>query len=295
MIWGLRRRLIRFFRLLQFTAAVLVLLTLISTDAHAQGLSVTYTGTQSIVNPGDSVVGSVRVANESDEVKSLKIYMGDWVRIEDQTSGYQFDINPGNEERSARSWMTYSPDLLTLQPQETREVKIEIRCPDDPDLAGTYWGVVFVEILPADSEGGPQVQKGVQVDVSTIFRYAIQFFVTFKDTEIVNATFSSMTALKKENGADIVAVFENTGNIFMRPKVWLEIQDTHGRVVYKLDHKPQSVLPESSRQFLFELRDLPIPNGTYLLTVIADYGAKDLTAVQGTMEINTTSSPPAKE
>jgi hypothetical protein len=284
-------------RLLIITVASLVLSGTNISSVSAQGLSVAYTGTQSLVNPGDTVDGTIRVTNTSDEPKTLRIYQGDWVRIAGQTSGYQFEVEKGLEPRSSVDWMSVSPDQIILQPQEVREVKCEIKCPDRTDLKGTYWSVVFVEVVPPSGpENKPGVKSGVAGNIATVFRYAIQFFVTFKGTEVLGASFNSMTFSQEEKGFKVNAVFDNKGNVVMKPKVWLEVRDDESNLVYTRDYSAfaPTVLPESSRLYIFDLTktDLPFQNGVYLFTILADYGGADLVAAQGSVELKADESEP---
>jgi hypothetical protein len=85
---------------------------------------------------------------------------------------------------------------------------------------------------------------------------------------------------------------QNNSNIYLRPKVWIELRDSTGEVVYTLEHEEQTVLPETARDFVFELRDLPIESGEYLVMVIADYGVQTFIAAQGRVDLTINPPPP---
>lgn len=265
-----------------------MLLLLVQTPpSAAQGFSVSYENLEFTVSPGDSFTATFLVTNLSDEERTLRIYSGDWVRIPGQTSGYEFQDDNGDESRSFLEWMSYSPERLDLGPGEESEVYCEVAVPDDPELAGSYWGVIFVEDVPSEETDIPVSEEdNMSVGISTVFRYAVQIFATIEGTEVRDATFSSMTFKQVEGGFDVVAIMENLGNIFMRPEVWLEIHDTSGELVWEQEHVKQALLPESAREYIFELRELPIESGTYLIMVIGNYGAPQMIAAQGRIDLS---------
>ena len=148
--------------------------------------------------------------------------------------------------------------------------------------------MIFIEGVPSDEAQIPfgDEEEEMNVGISTVFRYAVQIFATIEGTELREATFSSMEFRQMEGGFDVVALMENLGNIHMRPEVWLEIHNTEGRLVWEQEHIRQTILPESTREYIFELRELPLESGTYLVMVIANYGVPQLIAAQGRIDIS---------
>ncbi len=256
--------------------------------AHAQGFSVAFDRVEFEVTSGDLKTGSISVTNLSSEPTTLKIYAGDWVRIPGDRTGYQFDDITGNESRSFLDWMSFTPERMTLQPDEWKDVQYEIRVPNDPGLEGSYWGVIFIEETP---DGMPLITQDdsslMAVGINTVFRYAIQIYVTVVGTEIRDVTFASIDFQQSESGIDVTAAVENLGNIYMRPQVWLEVRDIYGVIVYTEDHIRQTLLPESTRNYNFTLDAQILDPGVYLVMVIADYDAPTLIAAQGRIEITT--------
>ena len=270
------------------TAGVMIMVVAIGvTPATAQAFSVSYDDIEFVVSPGDTFVAALLVTNLSEENQTLQVYSGDWVRVPGQTSGYEFHDENGNEPRSFLEWMTYSPQRLELEPGEEAEVYCEVAVPLDPELEGSFWSVIFIEGVPSEEAQIPfGDEEEMNVGISTVFRYAVQIFATIEGTEVREATFNAMEFRQMEGGFDVVAVMENTGNIFMRPEVWLEIHNTEGRLVWEQEHVRQTILPESAREYVFELRELPLESGTYLVMVIANYGVPQLIAAQGRIDIS---------
>lgn len=121
--------------------------------------------------------------------------------------------------------------------------------------------------------------------VKTVIRYAVKVYVTIPGTEVKQAAFTEAKLTATKNGFDVVALLENQGNIYLRPRVWIELYDQTGTVVHSQPHQLNTVLPESTRDYVFELRDLNLSPGRYTALVIADYDAPSLIAAQAEIQI----------
>lgn len=285
-----------YIRISILTGLVLILTVLHVQNASAQSFSVAFGREESVLNPGDSFSDSIPVTNISDEPVEIRVYTGDWVRVSGQTSSYSFDITPGIEDRSLSEWLVFSPERMTLEPGETGDIRFEVNVPFDVDLAGSYWSVIFIENNPIEEPRDElPLTEAMQVGISVAFRYAIQIYTTIEGTEIINVTFRSLDITQTEQGINITAVLENLGNVYLRPKVWFELRDTAGEVVYRQDYIEQTVLPESARDYTFELGDLSVAPGRYLAMVIADYGNPRLIAAQQVVDFTSGSSPAQEE
>ena len=265
----------------------LLCLSVVSLPVPAQGFSVSYGDVEFVVSPGDRITATLNVINQSEERIVLRIYSGDMLRVQGDITKYEFDEEGGNETRSFLDWMKFSPDQMVLEPGDSQDVLCEVNFPDDPTLEGSYWGVIFIQEATSDEPGveAPD-SESMQVGITTIFRYAIKIYSTIGGTEIREGLFIDLPIEHVEGEFIIHGIFQNSGNIFMRPEVWLEIRNPEGEIIFQQDHIRQTVLPETIREYVFELSDLPFVPGTYLVMVIADYGGPALVAAQGRMEIS---------
>jgi hypothetical protein len=283
-------------------AATLIGLLSICNGLHAQltetsqGFSVASGRQEFYVNPGDSFSGTLPVNNLLAEPQVIRAYIGDWVRVAGQTSGYSFEDDTGIEPRSLAKWTVISPDQLALEPNETRDIRFEVNLPDDPTMEGSYWCAIFVENVPTRAPAtGVEGIEGMQVGIGISFRYAIQVYATIAGTEIRDVTYNSLNISQTDEGLDAIAVIENRGNIYMRPKVWLELRNTAGETVYRLDHVEQTLLPESARDYVFKVTGLSVGPGRYLAMIITDYGVPTLIAAQQMLDLRVSNSGGTEE
>ncbi|MEP0813240.1 MAG: hypothetical protein HRF49_01065 [bacterium] len=265
--------------------------------ALAQGFSVALGGQEFTASPGETVSGRISVSNGSEKPTGVKVYAGDLVRDAEKTQSYQFKDEGGYESRSLIPWLTFTPDQITLDPGGSAEVLYQIEIPADESLSGSYWGVIYVSSIPSEEplfkEDEPAEEKKPKIGIRMVFRYAVKIYVTIKGTETRGGTFKALNVAPAKGGFDATALFENTGNVWMRPKCWLELRDATGAAVFTQEHSEQTVLPESALDFKFEVRGAPVPPGEYLLMVIADYGGEKLVAAQA--RVNISEPPPESE
>jgi hypothetical protein len=267
-------------------ALMLACMMMASPPAGAQGFSISYRDVEFMISPGETITASFQVTNQSGRHQVLRIYSGDWVRIPDDITTYEFSTASGEEPRSFTDWMTFSPDQMELEPDESRDVFFEIHFPDDTALEGSYWGVIFVEEVPViEPEGDDAEDNAMHVGIRTIFRYAVKIYATVDGTEICEGSFTDLLINMVNGSFEIKAIFNNSGNIYYRPEVWLEIHNSAGALVYQQDHIQQTVLPESTREYVFEVTDADLTPGDYLVIVLADYGGPTIVAAQATMRL----------
>ncbi len=252
----------------------------------AQGFVADITPQEFNVAPGDVVTGEVSISCTADEPVELRVYLADSLRGTEALESYAYSDVPGQEPRSLAAWTTFAPEQLTLAPGQSASVAYTIRVPADAALSGSYWATLFVSnAAAADRVLAQPPAGGVGMGISMLFRFATFISVTLTGTERTALSFTKLDVEQDGPWFNVAATLNNTGNIVARPSSWLELRDQNGQAVYTSERNPRFVLPESSRLVLFEVRE-PLPAGTYLALVVADYGALKLIGAQGRMTID---------
>ena len=249
--------------------------------AHA--ISVSIKPIELNLQPGEKYTGSIRVYNEDAETAHVKIYLGDWRQVEENE---QY-LNVGEGQHSISQWMQLSPKHLSIKPNHWEKTQYEIQVPDDETLSGSYWGIIFVEEMKSEEPKVVPNENGIPtLGVNVVFRYGIKIYTTFPEADECEAAFVDAQTIPVEGGGlDLAAIFENQGNTYLRPFVWLEVRDESGKTIIKEDHQRQTVLPGIKRRYKFSLHDMNIPAGKYTALIIADYSAPLLIAAQAEIEV----------
>jgi P pilus assembly chaperone PapD len=270
-------------RLLILIGAVIIscLITgLLPPPAHA--LSVEIGPVELRLKPGEEHSGYIVAANGESEPVTVKVYLGDWLQIE---KGEQY-LDIGTVEKSLSKWMRVSPSYVTIPPGGEEHIYYEIKIPDDEKLTGSYWGIFFVEEETQKSNLEDDNSDKPSIGLNIVLRHGIKVYVTIPGTDEPKAEFiKAWTEVPAEGGLDFYATFENQGNTYLRPDVWLEMRDQSGETVYSDTHRKLSVLPGIKRDYQFVLRDLDLPPGTYSALIIADYGVLSLIGAQAEIKV----------
>lgn len=255
-------------------------------DVPSKGvLSVAPNMVELVLKPGETYSGYVIADNLGSVPLSVDAYLGDWTHTQ---SGLLFKDEINTHPRSLGKWMRLSPPQLTITPGGSKRVYYTVTVPPDPGLAGSYWGVLFIGQSPASALPRPSVKepdRQFNLGLRILMRFAVVIYVTIADTGVRKANFVSTQVKSDEGSLTISATLANEGNTYLRPPTWLELRDQTGMTVYSVDHRELTVLPESKRDFTFELRGLNLAPGHYTALIIADYDGPNLIAAQAEIAI----------
>lgn len=211
--------------------------------------------------PGGKYREQIEIQNNGTDSKDVRIYIRDyWFSY----TGESRHDNPGTMERSNASWIQFSPELLTLKPNEKGYIDFEVSVPSNDLLQGTYWCVIMVEGIVApdttSSTGG--------VKINTAIRYAIQVITNIGENAKRDLKFLGME-LTEENQQKLLNVsVENTGDYILKPEMSLELFDADGNSagIFKADRR--KTFPGTSITATIILEG--IKPGNYTAILVAD-------------------------
>lgn len=211
--------------------------------------------------PGEKYRNSIQIQNAGDERKSVRIYPRDYWFSHLGESKHDL---PGSLPRSNAAWITYTPQLITLEPREKAIVEFEVNIPENDSLIGTYWSVIMIEGITAPdtlaTSGG--------IKINTAIRYAIQIITNIGNTGTKDLQFIGLELTKETNQNVLNVSIENSGECILKPELSLEVFDDLGNSlgVFKADKR--KTFPGTSVKMSLVLQG--IKPGTYLATLVAD-------------------------
>lgn len=266
--------------------ACLAALLLAAAPAFAQGFMADISPKEFTLAPGETATGEITVSSTAAEAVELRVYLSQPVRGAVAQESYAYSDEPGAEPRSAMAWISFTPEQFTLAPDGEQLVSFEIRVPADAGLSGSYFATLFVSnATAAETVLAQSPEGGVGMGINMLFRFATFISVTIAGTATSGLEFTALNVAPQGAWFDVQAELRNAGNSVGRPRCWCELRDTAGELRYAGEAGATYVLPESGRLVKYEIRE-PLPEGEYLLMVIADYGAPKLVAAQGRLRID---------
>ncbi|OGU63344.1 MAG: hypothetical protein A3C56_12925 [Ignavibacteria bacterium RIFCSPHIGHO2_02_FULL_56_12] len=236
------------------------------------------------VRPGDSYEGVILVKNDTDEMQEAKVYQSDYAFHFSGTNSYG---EPGTHPRSNARWISFSPQFLSLPPQSTAAVNYRVAVPRDSlgTLIGTYWSMLMVEGVPKGSleSSAPRADRK-EMGIAQAIRYGIQIASTFSGTGTRNIKFIETKLVRKDADERALQIdIENTGEIGMRPDVYVELFDEAGLSRGRFYGIRLRLYPGTSVRQVIDLSSAP--SGTFKALIVVDAGADEAFAAQYTLKL----------
>lgn len=216
---------------------------------------------ENTIQAGENYRGSIQIQNTADSEKSVRVYLRDyWFSF----TGESKHDPPGTLERSNAEWITFTPELLTLDANEITTIDFEVKVPDANDLTGTFWSVLMVEgIVPPDTS---DFSSGVTI--RTAIRYAVQIVTNIGNSGTSDLQFAGLELLKQDKNSVLDVVIENIGERILRPEVSIELFDESGNSVGTIKEERRKTYPGTSIKVSLLLEG--IKPGNYTAILVAD-------------------------
>jgi len=236
------------------------------------------------VYPGTSYEGVISIRNESDVPQEAKIYQTDYSFHFSGTNSYS---EPGLHPRSNANWISINPSFVTMPPRTSTTVSYTVTVPDDSlvFLTGTYWSMIMVEgIAPGSPESREPAEDKQEMGLAQTIRYGIQIATTISETGTANVRFVNAELKRQEEGDAVLVVdLENTGELFMRPNVYVELFDESGNSKGTFTAATFRIYPGTSVREKMVLTG--VGPGTYKALVAVDNGSDEIFAAEFTLEL----------
>jgi len=224
---------------------------------------------------------SLVIRNTGTRPLSLKLYLAD-SRFE--SDGSETELVLGTLGRSCAPWVEMGPELLELDPGETRNVFFDLAMPND--ARGSYWTKLYIEEIstPQPSE---QSMSGRTYQVFMRQRMGVRIFEEVPGTARPEMIVERVQIESTLDGRDVILSVANTGNVLLRCRGWIEMRNSAGEVVETI--RPASdgkftLFPEA-RRTLTARSKMDLAPDTYTVLAIVDYGGDALVAGEETLEI----------
>jgi len=212
-------------RFLAFTAIAGVSLAgflSIAPLANAFGVGVQPSTVEMTIKPGDRQRQVVTVGNVH-KTKTISLTMGlaDWTLDND---GKLVLGAPGEGERSAAEWVRFSPASVTLKPETSQDVTVEISAPYKIENKGDHRFALLATTMLPELDA-----RGEVSGVWNRYQLASLFYLTLTPSKSLPEVTS--VALHPETPGMVTMKIKNTGDAHARLQGTAFVKDTEGDVV----------------------------------------------------------------
>jgi len=247
---------------------------------NAQELEVSPTTLMFNANPGSSQTKQVFVRNKAAVEQSYIFNLSDWLIDESGETKY---FSPGTTGRSCTEWITVSPALVTLQPNESARINVTILVPEDNQ--STKWAMLFVESA-VEKTGAEAVDKNVQMGLQLSARIAVPIYQSPDGNTLYKGTLDGLSKSTDENGNmafETMAI--NLGDKILNCKVFFTFSNLETAEEITSNAIEFSLLPESNKNVNYTVIEALKP-GKYSVAAILDYGHNEqLEGIQLDIEV----------
>ncbi len=245
-----------------YALTLLLLCPLFQTE-HVAMAQVTLVG-ESVQNvdakPGERYAGSVMIHNELESAITIRIFQDEITALTSYDRGDKIvTINRSNAE-----WVTHSAERMTIQAGEVTSIPYEVAVPatiatENPE--GTYWSSLSVDVVAiGDAEFRRPFSRHHLVEVAT----------HIQNTGTTGLAINSVKLVGGSDGKALQATMVNTGNLLVKPEVWVELYDTAGNLQERIQGSTDWIFPGGFDRVSADLENLK--PGVYEAQVVVDAG-----------------------
>ena len=190
--------------------------------AQAFGVGVQPSTVEMTIKPGDRQRQVVTIGNvHKSKTISLTMGLADWTL--DKNGKLVLDA-PGETERSASDWVRFSPASITLKPETSQDITVEISAPYKIENKGDHrFALLATTMLPELNE------RGETSGVWNRYQLASLFYLTLTPSQSLPEVTS--VAINKADKSILTLEIKNSGDAHARLQGNAYIKDASGEVV----------------------------------------------------------------
>lgn len=259
----------------------LILVTIFSfllLSCFSQSFEITPASLDFNAEPGESQTKFVLVKNHSSKAETFILKISDY-SVNSKGKGEY--LEPGSIKQSIADWLSITPIFFELQPNEEKEISINLQMPVDE--YGSKWGIIFV--LTAKEQTAYNSDKSLRTGMTVSARVGIEVSQTPSSNKQYTASISNLREVNTSIDDSTVlfnALINNLSEIITPCKVYMIATNIETAEETMFDELEFTMYPKSSRKIELEMPN-KLPSGTYSVAAILDYGSR--TNLEGTQMI----------
>lgn len=223
-----------------------------------------------LLKPGEKKQVTVQVHNSSNQTILVRSTAQDFIVTEDADTPVPIDVADADNRWSLASWLTISPSIQTITPNQTVALNVLVEVPESA-LPGGHYAMILHQpetgkLLPGQTATGSQT-TGVNQRVGTLLYVVVdgpineQAFI--RDFTIPN--------FMEFGPVPFSYIIENQSDVHIQPRMAVEIKNIFGQKVATIQPETRNIFPFTSRTFEGQW-DRIWGFGRYTAEVVATYG-----------------------
>lgn len=202
------------------------------------GLSVSPPTFEFTANPGNTIESTIRVENVSDTDLKIGVDRRNFSAVGEEGS---VTLSEDNTNYTLASWITVTPEEVTIPPKQSHEFSFEINVPMNAAPGGHFSSIVFRTVSDSVDEAGATIIQ--EVGSLILLRVSGDIEESFEIE-----SFTTDASLYEYGPVEFETRIFNDGNVHVKPKGTITIRNIFGKEVERLDLEQRNVLPKAIRK-----------------------------------------------
>jgi len=201
---------------------------------------------------GETVQQTISVINN--DAADQKYFFGTISFVPDVTTGDPQFLSSDADQSELSKWIDFPVGEVVVPARTMVDVPFVVSVPMNA-ASGTYYAAVTVSIAPSEIVAS----NGASIEAKT----AVLIFLTIEGENVEKMALLDFVSpdegVTAFHALSYVYRLQNQGNVLVKPKASIIVQDFLGRTIFVADANPGSgrVLPGTTRTFAGELSDWP--------------------------------------
>lgn len=249
-----------------FRLRVVLILVLFVRIAVAQDFEVSPVVMNFNAEPGENQRKQLTLINHSSQPQKYSIKISDYLIDKD---GGRKIVPLGSSKRSCADWITISPSLIELNPNQTAQLDVIMTVPKDG--FSSRWCMLHVEV--AKEQSAFDADKTLATGVLLVPRIVVMVQQSPRSNNNYRASIGDLKEITKKT--DKMQVFEatiiNTGDKVIDANVYLSLANLQTGKEEKFGTVKSTVLPDGARKITLQMPRITT-KGKFVVAAIMDYG-----------------------
>jgi len=227
--------------------------------------------------PGETQSRTVTVKNHSNQRETITLRLQDFLV---QRDGQMETLPAGSTRNSIATWVNLNPSFLTLEPNETQTIQVNLQAPNDDFTS--KWGLLSFAV--SNEQTAFSADRGVQAGLSLSGRIDIFLFYNPASSDPGRIEISNLVETNKGTATErhFNVNIDNYGDRITTGRVFLIASNIDTGFEKRYKTVDVMVYPQSTRTIELSI-PIDLPPGRYSLAAILDYPGS--TSLKGTQTV----------
>ncbi|MDZ7744653.1 MAG: DUF916 domain-containing protein [Candidatus Saccharibacteria bacterium] len=225
-------------------------------------------------NPGDTVTNTIKVSNLSDEPQTVLVDRRNFTALGEEGG---VDLTEDDTSYSLASWVEVDAGQTTIPARGSQEFDFTVSVPANAEPGGHFGSLVFKTDPTPLEEGQAGASVGQEIGSLLLVRVAGDI-----REQLDVASFESEFGFYDNGPVTLETRIENSGNVHVKPRGTITINDMLGNEVASVALDERNVLPDSIRKIDTAWEDSGLRFGRYTANLSLVYGGDNAIVISST-------------